>query len=169
MLNNLNDFDSSDGIFVDTNIFLHHAFSANPNSIAFLKRAETRSLRLYTSTLVLEEMICKLMMQSSSNFLDRVTADRVKQFLQDEENRQKIMESVGKYLEYIRTLQSICLQVLDFLEKDMRDAVKMISLYGLMPADAAHVAVIARKGIKHLATSDRDFTVVGDITIWSPG
>jgi len=169
MLNSLNDFDSTEEIFVDTNIFLHHAFAANKNSIAFLKRAETRSLKLYTSTLVLEEMICKLMMQASSNFLDRVTTDRVKQFLQDEGNRQKMMESVGKYMEYIRTLQSICLQVLDFSEKDMRDAVRIISLYGLIPADAAHIAIMSRRKIRHLATSDRDFTVVEGITVWSPG
>jgi predicted nucleic acid-binding protein len=75
------------------------------------------------------------------------------------------MEPAGKYLEYIRTLQSICLQVLGFSEEDMRDAVRMISLYGLMPADAAHIAVISRRGIRHLATGEQDFTVVEDITV----
>jgi len=79
------------------------------------------------------------------------------------------MEPVGKYLEYIRTLQSICLQVLDFSEKDMRDAVGMISLYGLMPAEAVHIAIMSRRKIRHLATGDRDFTVVEGITVWSPG
>jgi hypothetical protein len=40
MQKNLKDFDRKDNIFLDANIFLHHAFDINPVSVEFLKRIE---------------------------------------------------------------------------------------------------------------------------------
>jgi predicted nucleic acid-binding protein len=35
-------------------------------------------------------------------------------------------------------------------------------------ADAAHLAVMERKGISHMASSDSDYMAVSNITLWTP-
>lgn len=50
----------------------------------------------------------------------------------------------------------------------MIKAVQKAKTYGLITADAAHLAVMERKGIQHIATADNDFVSVPDITVWSP-
>lgn len=73
MQRNLKDFSGKGPIFIDANIFLHHAFDLNSDSIEFLKKVETVNLKAFTSALVIEEITFKLIMQSASNFLSRVT------------------------------------------------------------------------------------------------
>ncbi len=81
MQRNLKDFNGKVAIFVDANIFLHHAFNTNPISIEFLKMIELFNYRVYTSALVLEEVSFKLLMQSASNFISKVTMRNVKSLL----------------------------------------------------------------------------------------
>lgn len=73
MQKNLKDFKGKEGIFIDANIFLHHAFDMNPISVEFLKTVESFNLKAFTSALVIEEVMFKLVMQSASNFLGKVT------------------------------------------------------------------------------------------------
>jgi len=60
------------------------------------------------------------------------------------------------------------LKVLDLTDEDMIAAIQKAKTYGLLTADAAHIAVMERKGIRHLASSDNDFKTVNNITLWSP-
>ena len=57
MLKRINDFSGKAPIFIDANIFLHHAFNTNQNSVEFLKKVESSGLKGYTSALVLEEVV----------------------------------------------------------------------------------------------------------------
>jgi len=107
MLRSLKDFTGKEAIFIDANIFLHHAFNTNTTSIEFLKKVESLDMKAYTSTLVLEEIIFKLIMQSASNFIDRVTIDVVKHLLRDNKNREKVLAPVEKYMNYINTLKDM--------------------------------------------------------------
>ena len=75
---------------------------------------------------------------------------------------------MAEYREYIDTLKDFGLAVLDLTDKDMALALEKAKAYGLMMADAAHLAVMERKGISHLASSDSDFKAVSHITLWTP-
>lgn len=103
MQRKLKDFTEKEPIFIDANIFLHHAFDTNITSIEFLKKVESLNMRAYMSALVLEEIVFKLIMQSASNFIDRVTLDAVKHFLTDKKNREKVFSPVEKYMDYINS------------------------------------------------------------------
>ena len=87
MQKNLRDFEGSSHIFIDATIFLHHAFDTNPLSVEFLNRIELSNIKAYTSALVLEEVSYKIMMQSASHYLERVTVRHVKKFLENPKNR----------------------------------------------------------------------------------
>jgi predicted nucleic acid-binding protein len=168
MLRSLKDFAGGEAVFIDANIFLHHAFGTNSASTEFLKRVETENIRAYTSALALEEIAFKLVMQSASNFVEKVNLDKLKRFLSDDKNRKKVFVPVEKYLSYIKTLQDMGLKVLDLTAHDIAVAVEKAKEHGLITADAAHLAAMDRKGIKHMASSDEDFSAVQAVTVWSP-
>lgn len=168
MQKNLRDFNSKEPIFIDANIFLHHAFDINPVSIEFLNRAELYNFRIYTSSLVLEEVTFKLLMQSASNFLDKVAVEKVKTLLQNEKKRAQVLEPVTKYMDYIALLKESGMTVLELKDSDMMTALQKTVKHGLITADAAHYAVMERKGIRQIATGDNDFKDIPGLTLWMP-
>jgi len=168
MQRNLKDFKGKEAIFIDANIFLHHAFDMNPTSVVFLKTLESFSLKAYTSALVIEEITFKLIMQSASNFLEKPTLQNIKVLLKDTKTKEEIFKPVVEYRGYLDMLKDFGLTVLDLTDKDMAAAIQKAKIYGLIAADAAHIAVMERKGITHMASSDSDFKAVNHITLWSP-
>ena len=168
MLKNLRDFKGSSAVFIDATIFLHHAFDSNPVSVEFLSRIETTNIKAYTSALVLEEVSYKIMMQSASNFIERVTVRHVKKFLEKPKHRAKTLSPLIEYMDYIDKLREAGMVVIDLKGSDIKDAARLAKDNGLITADAAHLAVMLRKSIHHITTEDTDFAAVPDITVWSP-
>lgn len=168
MQKDLRDFEGSGPVFIDSTIFLHHAFDTNPISVEFLNRIELSNIKAYTSALVLEEVSYKIMMQSASNYLERVTVQHVKKFLKNPKNRGKVLSPLIEYMDYVDKLQEAGMSVIDLKGNDMKQAAHHAKDNGLITADAAHLAVMSRKSIRHIATEDADFMVVPDIIVWSP-
>lgn len=168
MRQNLRNFEGTSVVFIDATVFLQHAFDTNPASVEFLNRIELSNIKAYTSALVLEEVSYKIMMQSASNFLEKVSVQHVKKLLENQRNRGKVLTPLIKYMEYISTLQEAGLNVIDLRSSDIKQAAQLAKDHGLITADAAHVAVMLRKSIHHIATEDYDFSLVPDITVWSP-
>ncbi|MDA8172882.1 MAG: PIN domain-containing protein [Nitrospiraceae bacterium] len=168
MQKNLRDFEGKSTVFIDATIFLHHAFDANPVSVEFLNRVELSNIKACTSALVLEEVSCKIMMQSASNYLERVTVQHVKKLLENPKNREKVLTPLIGYINYLDKLQEAGMLVIDLKAADMKQAARYAKDHGLITADAAHLAVMLRKSIHHMATEDSDFSTVPDITVWSP-
>jgi predicted nucleic acid-binding protein len=168
MVRNLNDFREKELIFIDANIFLYHAFNTNDDAISFLQKVESSSYKASTSSLVLEEVFFKLLMQSSSNFMEKVTVEKVKSLLRDDTRREAILRPLAEYRKYIGILRDAGMKVFDLSRGDILAAVGVSRTHHLMVADAAHLAVIKRKNINHLASGDWDFAAVPEITVWSP-
>lgn len=168
MQKDLRDFDSSTPIFIDAVIFLHHAFDTNHLSIEFLKRIELSNIKAYTSALVLEEVSYKIMLQAASNYLEKVTVSNVKKLIQNPKNRTKVLSPLIAYMDYIDKLQEAGLNVIDLKGSDIKQAAHHAKNNGLITADAAHIAVMLRRNINHIATEDSDFELLSNITVWSP-
>ena len=73
-----------------------------------------------------------------------------------------------EYREFIDILKDFGLVILDVTDKDMTTALQRAKEFGLVMADAAHIAVMERKRITHMVSGDRDFKAVNNITLWSP-
>ena len=155
-------------IFVDANIFLHHAFDLNESSVRFLQRIERGEVKAYTSLLVLEEVFFKLLVQQSSNLLSKVTLEKVKTLLKDKKARKKIFSPLFRYLKYLDILKTGGLKVIGLVEEDVERAIYIAGQWGLLTADALHLAVMERKEIINLASADSDFEVIKGITLWKP-
>ncbi|OFW52518.1 MAG: hypothetical protein A2163_08205 [Actinobacteria bacterium RBG_13_35_12] len=169
MQKSLKDFQSGEAVFIDASIFLHHAFDINNVSIEFLGRVETSNIKAYTSSLVIEEIFFKLIMQSASNYLEKVTVEGVKALLKNTAVKEKVMRPVEEYRDYFNKLKALGLKILDLTYEDMTAAVIKVKTYGLITADAAHLSVMERKGILHMVSGDSDFKNIDTITLWSPG
>ncbi len=169
MPKSLKDFSGREPIFLDANIFLHHAFNTNDLSVQFLSRVEAQDIRAATSALVLEEVFFKLLMQSASNLLQRVTVDKVASALKDKRKRSEIVGPLVHYWKYIESLRGSGMTIVDLKAIDIASAMEVTNSVGLITADATHLSVMKRKGIHHIATADEDFTAIADVEIWSPG
>jgi len=167
-MRNLKEFEGDEPIFIDANIFLHHAFDSRPGAVEFLARLERQGLRAYTSTLVLEEVMFILLVQSLGMARAADDPAKLNDTLMNPEARKLAMLSVRKYFEYIDVLKACGLQIISLTDGDLSTALDVISGSGIMTADACHVAVMKRKGISHIATADGDFARVADIVAWTP-
>jgi predicted nucleic acid-binding protein len=168
MRKNLKDFAGRDQVFIDANIFLHHAFNVNDVSVQFLGRVEAQDIRAATSALVLEEVFFKLLMQSASNLLRKVTVEKVAFALKDKTKRSEIVRPLVHYWKYIGRLRESGMTIIDLKGADIAAAMEVTNSLGLITADAAHLSVMKRKDIHHIATADHDFTALADVSIWSP-
>jgi len=168
MVQNLNDFGERKPIFIDANIFLYHAFNTNNAAAGFLQRVELSSFKASTSSLVLEEVFFKLLMQSASNYIETVTVKRVKSILRDDARREAILQPLIEYRKYIGVLGDAGKKVFDLRGEDVLAGIEASEKYKLLVADAAHLAVMRRNKIEHLASGDNDFSTIPDITLWSP-
>jgi predicted nucleic acid-binding protein len=168
MRKNLRNFEGTSAVFIDATIFLQHAFDTNPVSVEFLNRIELSNIKAYTSALVLEEVSYKIMMQSASNFLEKVSVQHVKKLLENQRNRGKVLTPLIEYMVYISKLQEAGLNIVDLRSSDIKQAAQLAKDHGLITADAAHLAVMLRKSIHHIATEDYDFSLMPNITVWSP-
>ncbi|MBW2039768.1 MAG: PIN domain-containing protein [Deltaproteobacteria bacterium] len=168
VIRELKNFPERASIFVDANIFLHHAFGINEVSVEFLKRVENISVKAYTSVLVLEEVFFKLMLQVSSNFLERVTIKRVKSLLKDESKRSEIFRPLFEYQNFLNVLRDSGLRISEVRTSDLDTALRLSEKWGLVTADALHLAVMKRRGLTHLASDDSDFEGIEDISLWKP-
>lgn len=168
MQKDLRDFEVGSPVFIDATIFLHHAFDTNPVSVEFLNQIELSNIKAYTSALVLEEVSYKIMMQSASNYLERVTVRHAKKLFENPKNRGKVLSPLIEYINYLDKLQEAGLNIIDLKGADVKQAAHYAKDSGLITADAAHLAVMFRKSIHHIATEDSDFTAVPNITVWCP-
>jgi predicted nucleic acid-binding protein len=91
MLKKLNDFNERKLIFIDANIFLYHAFNFGDACVDFLQKVESGLIKAATSSLVLEEVFFKLLLQSASNFIEKVTVDKLKNALRNDTVKQQIL------------------------------------------------------------------------------
>jgi len=158
-MGNLREFQGAEAIFIDANVFLHHAFDGRPGAADFLARVESKGLRAYTSTLVLEEVMYILLIQAAGK------ADRDGKAGED---RKSAIRSVRRYFEYLGVLKACGLRVLDLTDADVSAALDIVSEAGLASADACHAAVMRRKGISHIATADGDFRRLAGVAVWTP-
>lgn len=172
MIERLEDFNLPEPIFVDANVFLFHAFDdpeRGESASFFLQRVENGQIRAVTTALVVDEVLFKILMQSAAAILHPpITIYKVKEALTRGDFRTRIYAPVRAYLAYLSGLSLLGLEIAETTPSQMSAAVEIGSQHGLLITDAAHLAFIQERGIRHIATGDADFEKVSDLTVWKP-
>jgi len=171
MVYNLADFTADEPIFIDANIFLFHAFDDKEHgdaATAFLTRVENAEVEAVTSSLVIDEVLFKILTQAAAAHLEKPTIWNIKKLLKQETISQVVYEPVLKYRAYLESLAFLGMKIVEVTGEHLFAATDIGSRYGLLITDAAHIAVMKWQRINHLATADADFFDIDGITAWRP-
>lgn len=153
-------------VFIGANVF--HFYLRGPRDIRkesakFLERIENGEISGYTSTLVLDELMYKILL--------RKIEEKHKQ------NPLIIIEKnfgeIGKNSSHVKAAIDLVLgisglNVLDVTREDLEHAPDLMELFSLLPKDAVHLSVMMSHRITDMASSDNDFDRVKDLTRWTP-
>lgn len=168
MKNSIGSLPPESKVFVDANIFLynilgHPAFKSGCQE--FLINVENGVYAAITSTLILNEVVHKLMLAEATKIY-RLSSERDALRLIKEQpdiisNMSLVWKNYAEIKKYPITISSIDEGAMDM-------AVEFSKKYGLLISDASHVAIMKTCGIDNIATNDSDFKRVEWINVWKP-
>ncbi len=123
-----------------------------------MERIENGEITAITSTLVLNELMFKILMAELSNYSQKLNIWVAKKLLKNEEIRAKVYESVEEYINYLKYLEN--LDIVEITPRISFLSIELGSKYGLLTSDAYHLACMKEHEIKSIATDDTDFKKV---------
>jgi len=167
MAKNLREIPEGERVFIDANIF--HLYFRGPKYIKqqckeFMKRISRREIFGYTSVLVLDEFIYKILLKLievdyKENPIEVLRRDKFGVV-------KKYSEFIASFVSEILSIKN--LEVLPVTKDDILRACIILHETGLLPRDAIHLAVMYRNNIKALVSMDPDFDTVEDIVRYAP-
>ncbi len=155
-------------IFIDASVFLKLLLDEPGASLAqqILEAVEANKIIGYVTPMVLEEVSFKLLYAKASEVLGTSNIWRIREALKlDEDVRRKCMVVLRKFYEYVEYMMSRGLRVEPVIYSDWVKALDITEKYGLLPADAMHVAVATRLGLDTIASFDEDFRVIKNLKV----
>jgi len=163
----LSEIVDNSNIFIDSNIFIYHLtkFAKFADScLELFQRVETGKLSGYTSTLVLAELLHRLMIIEASNKLELLPKEILK-FLKA--NPEKIT-LLTDHLESYNIIGRMGITVLPVNDKDIEQSISLKKKYRLFTNDAINLSVMKNNGTIFLSSNDSDFERVDFITLYKP-
>ncbi|MEK6682484.1 MAG: type II toxin-antitoxin system VapC family toxin [Nitrospirota bacterium] len=154
-------------VFIDSNIFIYHfsKFEKFANScLEFFQRIESGRLRGYTSTLVLAEVLHRLMIIEGSNKLGLQTK-KVLEYLKA--NPEKIT-ILSDHLASSDLIEGMGIDILAVNFRDIKLSNILKKEYRLFTNDAINLSVMKNNGFTLLASNDPDFERVDFISLYKP-
>jgi predicted nucleic acid-binding protein len=166
----LGDYDSSDPIFVDANVYLDYAL-ANPQTYKaieeFFEKVEFFDLEAVTTPSVLDEVSYVLLMYKGAKILKtgdhRKIGNKIKK---DESFAFRCYSVVDKFKEFLAVLKGQ--RIISVSKNDFEKASILGKSHRLLPTDSLHAAVMKNNSILNIATRDSDFTRIDGVEIWKP-
>ena len=164
----LSSIPSGTSIFIDANIFLFDIFEDpyfGDASYDFIKKIESLEIKGYTSTLVLDEVLFKMILMEASNKLN-VSMKNVVRLLKKEPEKLAALEKSWENIREIQNMEN--LTIFGVSPAIFKDAVEIAQTCKLLPHDATHAALAKEMNIRNIATNDEDFERVDFLRVWKP-
>ncbi len=155
-------------IFIDSSLFLRLLLDEPGADEAekILGNIEMNNVTGYTTPMVLEEVCFKIIYAEASSILDTKNIWRIRDALKhDKKLKDRCLEKVSFFNRYVLYLSNNSLRIVHIDLEDYLNAVEYMEKYGLLPADAIHIAVSKRLDIDTIATFDEDFQILNDIKV----
>lgn len=153
-------------VYIDTNIF--HLYLREPQGPTqslhtLLEKVEKGEAQGYTSTLVLDELLYKLLLKK----IEEPYGEKPFKILK---NNRKAVQAATSYarkgLEIVLAIEN--LEILPVKTEHLQAAAHIMEKYSLLPRDAVHIAVMRENNIQDIASADTDFDTINNITRWTP-
>ncbi|MBU0897466.1 MAG: type II toxin-antitoxin system VapC family toxin [Candidatus Omnitrophica bacterium] len=165
----ISDF-SSNPIYIDSNIFLYTIFKDSKYFAAcynLLRSIEENKIQSVTSCLAIDEVSSKLIVESIKSSHKFTSISRI---FKEVEKNPAIMEAAYTPLFGFSTIISNykSLKVVSLKENNSSKIFHNIIQYHLLPRDAWHLSIIQQEKIGFIATNDKHFRNISDITTVTP-
>jgi len=155
-------------LFIDSSVFLKLLLNEPGADAAqeILENIEYSKSIGYVTPMVLEEVSFKLIYAKLSEALNTKNIWKIREALRlDRRARSECCKVVRKFLSYIEYLYGRGLRIENVTYSDWVESVAIVEKYGLLPADALHVAVALRLKVNAIATFDEDFKAIREVKI----
>jgi len=155
-------------VFVDVNIFLYSIFdhlTLKPSCEGFLTKIESNEYKAVTSSLVLNEVVHKLMLAEVAN-IRNLDSDR--KSLRLIRRNPDVITGLSQTWSDYSDIKEYPITIKEIDEKAMDLAVEFCEEYRLLTSDATHIAIMKQNNITNLASNDSDFERVDWVNLYKP-
>lgn len=154
-------------VFIDSNIFIYHFSKFEKFADAcfhFFKRIEEGKLVGCTSTLVIAEVLHRLMIIEASKKFGFLPKDVIKYLKANPD----MISSVPNHLDSVFYIEKLGISVITVTFEDIKLGSEFKREYMLLTNDAINLAVMRNNNIACLASNDSDFERVNFLTLYKP-
>lgn len=154
-------------VFIDSNIFIYHFSNLEKfadGCFHFFKRIEEAKIIGCTSTLVIAEVLHRLMIIEASKKFSFLPKDVIKHL---KSNPDKIT-LLTNHLESVIYIEKLGISVITVSFEDIKLGSQFKRKFRLFTNDAINLAVMKNNNIGYLASNDSDFERVDFLTLYKP-
>jgi len=155
-------------VFIDSNIFLYEVFDHpkfGESAYRILKDVENGSIEGVTSTLVLDEVLHKMILIEASDKF-QISIKETVPFLKKNHKEIPLLEASWKDIDRIQKIEN--LTVCGISPDVFKSSINVAKTNMLLAHDALHIAVMKYESIADIATNDNDFERIEGVTVWKP-
>ena len=164
----LSSFPSNAKVLFDTNIFVYSALDHpeyGESCTQAFQRVESKEIKGYVPTIVLNELLHRLMI---AEVIKKELARNTREVLDLLKHDKSIISSLNICWEELDKIFASGFIVLEDMSNIFREAISISREYSLLSSDA-YIASFARVyGITNIATNDGDFERVEWLKVWKP-
>mgnify|MGYP006277603127 CR=1 FL=1 len=164
MPHSLDDLPAGATVFIDANIFVYHFVESSKQCKTFLARCEQGELFGVTGVHVLLEVLHRLMMIEAVE-AGLVSPGNVPRKLRE---RPDVIGQLQDYQDYTDTIPDMGIDVRPLTVDIVQISLAYRHRYGLLVNDSVTLALAVSDGLDSLATADKDFRRVDEVTIYQP-
>ena len=153
-------------MFLDANIF--HFYLRGPSEIQktcilFLERIVKGEISGFTSSLVLDEVMYKILLKTIEDKHRKNPIEAIQSSREEVGVQSKV---VRKALDIILGIEN--LEVLSVKKDYLEVSVEYMEKFSMLPRDAIHLAVMKSVECSDIVSADSDFDKVPSVTRWTP-
>lgn len=160
----LTDIPAGSAVYVDANIFIYHFTGVSHEATAFLERCEVGDLAGYTGSLVLLEVMHRLMIIEARMKGLSLGSSPARQLA----DHPDVVKSLHEYNYHVSRIPEMGVTVLDLPPQFASRSFEFRHRYGLLTNDSIIALEMADVGLSWLASSDRAFDRVPQISRAAP-
>jgi len=164
----LSSIPSNEKVLFDTNIFVYSALDHpkyGESCTEAFQRVESKEIKGYVPTIVLNELLHRLMI---AEVIKKELARNTRKVLDLLKHDKSVILSLNICWEELDKIFASEFIVLEDMSNIFRDAITISREYSLLSSDAYIASFAKRYGITNIATNDSDFEQVEWTKVWKP-
>ena len=151
-------------IFIDSNIFIYHFTGNSAECSELLGRCEEGELNGLTSTIVIAEVMHRMML-AEAVFKKLARAPHILKKLREQP---EIVCRLADYFVAVQAIFEMGIKVCPLTPELILNSQVIRARYGLMVNDSLIAATMKETGVEALATNDDGFSRIDWITVYKP-